>query len=93
VAGKTGTVHKIGTGGYEASNYLSVFAGFAPVEQPRVVAVIIIDNPTAGAYYGGAVAAPVFGKVMTGTLRLLDVPPDGLPEGGKGLQVAKGGTP
>jgi hypothetical protein len=39
------------------------------------------------------VAAPVFGKVMTGTLRLLDVPPDGLPEGGKGLQVAKGGTP
>lgn len=93
VAGKTGTVHKIGTGGYEASSYLSVFAGFAPVEQPRVVAVIIIDNPTAGAYYGGAVAAPVFGKVMTGTLRLLDVPPDDVPATGKGLQVAKGGPP
>ncbi|MDD5033850.1 MAG: penicillin-binding transpeptidase domain-containing protein [Methylococcaceae bacterium] len=77
VAGKTGTVKKIGAhGGYTDSLYLSVFAGMAPASDPKLVMVVVIDEPSAGAYYGGAVAAPVFSSVMEGALRLLNVTPD-----------------
>ncbi len=76
VAGKTGTARKIGGGGYQ-SRYISVFAGFAPANQPRVACVVVIDDPKAGAYYGGQVAAPVFAQVVGGALRLLNVPPNG----------------
>jgi len=79
VAGKTGTVHKATSGGYSEDRYLSLFAGFAPVEDPRLVMVIMIDEPKGQQYYGGQVAAPVFSKVMTGALRLMDIPPDNLP--------------
>jgi cell division protein FtsI (penicillin-binding protein 3) len=79
VAGKTGTVHKVGPQGYLEDRYMSLFAGFGPVSNPRLVMVILIDEPGPGKYYGGLVAAPVFGKVMTGALRLLDVPPDDPP--------------
>ncbi len=79
VAGKTGTVHKVGAGGYEADRYIGVFAGFAPVSNPRLAIVVVINEPRDGEYYGGQVAAPVFRNVMTGALRLLDVPPDDLP--------------
>ena len=75
-AGKTGTVKKSIAGGYAEKQYLSVFAGFVPVNNPRLVMVILVDEPSAGIYYGGAVAAPVFSKVMTGAMRLLNVPPD-----------------
>lgn len=74
VAGKTGTAKKVGRHGYE-KKYLSVFAGFAPASNPRLVMVVIIDEPQ-GEYYGGLVAAPVFGQVMEGALRLLSVPLD-----------------
>ena len=80
IAGKTGTVKKIGANGYEDGAYISVFAGMAPASNPRLVMVVMIDDPQSKEYYGGLVAAPVFSKVMAGTLRLLDVPPDDLPE-------------
>ena len=79
VAGKTGTVHKTVVGGYSEDRYLSLFAGMAPASNPRLIAVVIIDEPKGDQYYGGLVAAPVFANVMAGALRLLDVPPDDLP--------------
>lgn len=78
VAGKTGTVHKSTAGGYAEDRYLSVFAGMAPASHPRLVSVVMINEPTDGEYYGGVVAAPVFSKIMSGALRLLDIPPDDL---------------
>lgn len=80
VAGKTGTVRKTEAGGYALDRHLSVFAGMAPASRPRIVAVVVIDEPTRGGYYGGEVAAPVFGRVAAGALRLLDIAPDGLRE-------------
>jgi cell division protein FtsI (penicillin-binding protein 3) len=79
VAGKTGTVHKTVAGGYSEDRYLSLFAGMAPASNPRLIAVVMIDEPKGDQYYGGLVAAPVFSKVMAGALRLLDIPPDDLP--------------
>ena len=77
VAGKTGTVKKIGAhGGYTDNKYLALFAGMAPASDPRLVMIVMIDEPSAGAYYGGAVSAPVFSSVMEGALRLLNIPPD-----------------
>jgi cell division protein FtsI (penicillin-binding protein 3) len=76
VSGKTGTAWKATAGGYSTDKYMSVFAGVAPATQPRLAAVVIIDEPNAGKYYGGDVAAPVFSSVVGGSLRLLAVPPD-----------------
>jgi cell division protein FtsI (penicillin-binding protein 3) len=78
VAGKTGTVRKLSGGNYSANNYLALFAGFAPASDPRLVMVIMVDDPTGSVYYGGQIAAPVFGKVMSGALRLLNITPDDL---------------
>jgi len=78
VAGKTGTVHKSKAGGYEEDSYQSVFAGFAPVSNPRLAMVVMVDEPTSGEYYGGTVAAPVFSSVMMNAMRLLDIAPDNL---------------
>jgi len=79
VAGKTGTVHKIVNGRYASDRYFSLFAGMVPASNPRLVMVIIVDEPKSGAYYGGTVAAPVFGKTMGGVLRLLNITPDDMP--------------
>ncbi len=76
VAGKTGTVHKLAGRGYAKDDYLAFFAGFAPANDPRLVMVVLIDQPARGGYYGGEQAAPVFSRVMQGALRLLDIPPD-----------------
>jgi len=76
VAGKTGTVKKAGAGGYVENSYFSVFAGMAPASNPRLIIVVMIDEPSAGQYYGGIVSAPVFSKVMSGALRVLEVSPD-----------------
>jgi cell division protein FtsI (penicillin-binding protein 3) len=78
VAGKTGTVIKAAAGGYARGRYRAVFAGMLPASAPRLVMVVVIDEPRAGEYYGGRVAAPVFSRVMTGAARLLDIPPDDL---------------
>ncbi len=76
VAGKTGTAWKATAGGYATDRYLAVFGGIAPASNPRLAAVVVIDEPGAGKYYGGEVAAPVFSGVVGGALRLLAVPPD-----------------
>jgi cell division protein FtsI (penicillin-binding protein 3) len=75
-AGKTGTAHKVGAGGYEDSEYVAFFAGLAPATNPELVSVVLIDAPHGNQYYGGEVAAPVFSGVMSGALRLLNVAPD-----------------
>jgi len=76
IAGKTGTVKKSGAGGYVEDSYLALFAGIAPASDPRLAMVVMVDEPRGEKYYGGAVAAPVFSKVMAGALRMLDIPPD-----------------
>ena len=75
-AGKTGTAHKPDRGGYSADKYIASFVGFAPVSNPRLIIAVMIDEPSAGQYYGGTVSAPVFRKVMQSALRQLDVAPD-----------------
>ncbi|MGR9014085.1 MAG: peptidoglycan D,D-transpeptidase FtsI family protein [Gammaproteobacteria bacterium] len=75
-AGKTGTVKKAGAGGYVDKSYFSVFAGMAPAKNPRLIVVVMVDEPSTGQYYGGIVSAPVFSKVMAGALRVLEVAPD-----------------
>ncbi len=76
VAGKTGTAHKQEHGSYAPNKYIASFVGFAPASRPRLIIAVMVDEPSAGQYYGGAVAAPVFARVMEGALRILDVPPD-----------------
>jgi cell division protein FtsI (penicillin-binding protein 3) len=82
VAGKTGTVRKSIAGGYADDRFFSVFAGMAPASNPRLVAVVMLDEPSSGEYYGGKVAAPIFSKVMGGALRLLNIAPDKMPADG-----------
>ncbi len=77
VAGKTGTTRMVGAGGYE-SRYISSFAGFAPASRPELAAVVVINEPSGGRFYGGQVAAPVFGEIMGAALRLFNVAPDDL---------------
>lgn len=79
VAGKTGTVRKVINGRYSPHQHISLFAGMAPVENPRLVMVVMVDDAKGGQYYGGQVAAPVFSQVMSNALRLLNVPPDEIP--------------
>ena len=76
VAGKTGTARKLENGVYAADKHVASFVGFAPVSDPRLVIAVMIDEPRAGQYYGGLVAAPVFSAVMGGALRVLGVLPD-----------------
>lgn len=80
VAGKTGTAKKAIAGGYSKDRYISIFAGIAPASYPRLAMVVSVNEPRAGVYYGGEVAAPVFSKVMSGSLRLLGVTPDNIKE-------------
>ncbi|MFK0088205.1 peptidoglycan D,D-transpeptidase FtsI family protein [Pseudomonas sp. NPDC090755] len=97
VGGKSGTARKatIGSKGYTENAYRSLFAGFGPMSDPRYAVVVVIDEPSKGGYFGGLVSAPVFSKVMSGTLRLMNVPPDNLPPATPQQQVnaapAKGG--
>jgi cell division protein FtsI (penicillin-binding protein 3) len=78
VAGKSGTTRKAGVGGYDAERHGAIFAGFAPATDPRLVVVVMIDEPQGEQYYGGEVAAPVFANIVSGALRVLAVPPDAL---------------
>ena len=78
VAGKTGTAHKVGANGYEDSRYVAVFAGLAPASDPRLVTVVVINDPAGEKYHGGQVAAPVFSRVMAAALRLYSITPDRL---------------
>lgn len=75
VGGKTGTAHKL-EGGVYANKYIASFVGIAPISNPRLVVAVMIDEPSAGQYYGGQIAGPVFSSVMGGALRTLGVAPD-----------------
>ncbi|MDB5904073.1 MAG: peptidoglycan glycosyltransferase [Betaproteobacteria bacterium] len=75
VGGKTGTAHKL-EGRTYANKYVSSFIGLAPASNPRLIVAVMIDEPSAGQYYGGTVAGPVFNRVMTGALRLMAIAPD-----------------
>jgi cell division protein FtsI (penicillin-binding protein 3) len=79
VAGKTGTARKVQDGHY-VNEYVASFAGFAPASDPRIVVAVMIDEPGAGRYYAADVAAPVFARIATGSLRTLQVAPDALPQ-------------
>jgi cell division protein FtsI (penicillin-binding protein 3) len=76
VSGKTGTAWKATAGGYSTDRYMAVFGGVAPASEPRLAAVVVIDEPNAGEHMGGQVAAPVFSRIVGGALRLLAVAPD-----------------
>ncbi len=91
VAGKSGTARKtsVGTKGYAENSYRSLFAGFGPMSDPRYAVVVVIDEPSKAGYFGGLVSAPVFSKVMSGTLRLMNITPDNLPP----TQQANAGPP
>ena len=76
VGGKTGTTRKSEAGGYSQDRYHSAFAGLAPMSDPRLSVVVVIDEPGGDAYYGGVVAAPVFSNIVEGSLRVLGIAPD-----------------
>lgn len=76
VGGKTGTAHKQEGRGYAENKYRGVFVGIAPIDKPRIVVAVMIDEPSAGRYFGGDVAAPVFSATVQQTLRMLGVQPD-----------------
>lgn len=78
VAAKTGTVKKFLDGAYADRRHTAILAGLAPASRPRLVMVAVLDDPRGGKYYGGDVAAPVFRKVMTRALRMLNIPPDAI---------------
>ena len=75
VGGKSGTAIKAFAGGY-GNDYVGLFAGVAPISNPEIAVVVVIDDPGGDLYHGGEVAAPVFSRIMKGALRLLNVPPD-----------------
>ena len=72
IAGKTGTAQKVEGGVYAQGKYIASFVGFAPASDPQIAVLVIIDEPT-GLYYGGQIAAPVFGRVMQDALQYLGV--------------------
>jgi cell division protein FtsI (penicillin-binding protein 3) len=76
VGGKTGTAHKVEGRGYADKKYRGFFVGLAPIDKPRIVVAVMIDEPTGGRYFGGDVAAPVFSETVQQTLRLLGIQPD-----------------
>jgi cell division protein FtsI (penicillin-binding protein 3) len=76
VGGKTGTAHKVEGAGYAGHKYRGFFVGIAPIEKPRIVVAVMIDEPTNGRYFGGDVAAPVFSQTVQQTLRVLGIQPD-----------------
>ncbi len=76
VGGKSGTARKQAGKGYAAGKYRAWFTGMAPIDKPRIIVAVMIDEPSAGSYYGGTVAGPVFSEVVQQTLRLMGVQPD-----------------
>lgn len=90
-AGKTGTARKVGTSGYDDRSHVAFFAGFAPASAPRIVLVVVVNEPRAGLIGGGAVAAPIFARVAERALRVLGVPPDDASSMPRDLAAIEGG--
>ncbi len=76
VGGKSGTAHKQVGKGYASNKYRAWFTGLAPINKPRIIVAVMVDEPSAGSYFGGIVAAPVFSEVVQQTLRMMGVQPD-----------------
>jgi cell division protein FtsI (penicillin-binding protein 3) len=76
VGGKTGTAHKQDGASYASDKYRAWFVGMAPIQNPRIVVAVMVDEPSNGTYFGGEVAAPVFSQVVQQTLRVMNVAPD-----------------
>jgi cell division protein FtsI (penicillin-binding protein 3) len=76
VGGKSGTAYKQEGNGYAQKKYRSWFVGIAPIAHPRIIVAVMVDEPTAGKWFGGDVAAPVFSEVVQQTLRMMGEPPD-----------------
>ena len=91
IAGKTGTAQKIREdgAGYMDGRYIASFCGFAPVEDPRVTVLVIIDDPTLGSYYGGQIAAPVAGRIFSQLMRYLHIEPSSDPLAGMDIVPAE----
>lgn len=85
--GKTGTAKKIGPDGKYIDKYVAYTAGVAPASRPQFALVVVMNDPSNGSYYGGAVSAPVFSQIMGDVLRLENVMPDGMPQGAENLIV------
>ena len=75
VLGKTGTIRMLGPKGYDPNRHIAFFAGAAPASNPRLVVMVVLQEPHKG-YYSAQVVAPIFSQIMGGALRALDIPPD-----------------
>lgn len=89
IGGKTGTAQKAEGGRYVSGKYVASFVGFAPANDPKVTVLVVIDEPSAGSYYGGVIAAPVVKSIISDTLRYLDVKPQYTEEEAKILMKGK----
>lgn len=89
VAGKTGTAHVVGDYGYEENLHNSLFVGMVPASDPKVVVVVVINEPKGEEHYGGQVAAPVFAEIASGAMRVLNIPPDQLPESERAISAVQ----
>ncbi len=89
IAGKTGTARKAVSGGYSDKLYTAVFGGIAPASRPKLAVVVVIHEPSAGAYYAGDVAAPAFAEIVGGSLRILGIPPDRVPASAKEPRIVQ----
>jgi cell division protein FtsI (penicillin-binding protein 3) len=92
VGGKTGTVHKVGSTGYLDDRYVALFAGVSPIESPRYVTVVVIDEPKGDVYGGGAAAAPVFSRITQEVLRIRNAVPDAAEEADALMMASAGGA-
>ncbi|MCR9105861.1 MAG: penicillin-binding transpeptidase domain-containing protein [Gammaproteobacteria bacterium] len=92
VGGKTGTVHKVGPQGYQDDKYIAFFAGVAPADDPRIVTVVVINEPQGESYGGGSAAAPVFSAVTEGALRLLNIAPTQISDAEQAGKAAREGA-
>ena len=80
VAGKSGTAHVVGEKGYEENLHNSLFVGMVPASDPEIVIIVVVNEPKGDEHYGGQVAAPVFSRVASGAMRILNISPDLMPE-------------
>lgn len=92
VGGKTGTVHKVGNAGYLDDRYVALFAGVSPIDSPRYVTVVVIDEPEGDVYGGGAAAAPVYSRITQEVLRIRNAVPDAATDADVLLMASAGGA-
>jgi len=89
VAGKTGTAHVVGEFGYEDNLHNSLFVGLVPASDPKIVVVVVINEPKGDEHYGGQVAAPVFAEIAAGAMRVLNIPPDKIPDPERAISAVR----